>query len=161
MKNNSDQAVRLEASSDQNTEDLLIKSVQSSTRALIGSFREKTKLLINCSDPKLLLREGYQKDTAKQASQKFFGKSKVSFVANIPTPVRWQLTRFEDWKKKNYREFKHLFIELYFYNIWGDVVSRSSISSIWILNESIEFVIFHIASCHKVSTLISVVTTLI
>lgn len=84
-----------------------------------------------------------------------------SFVANIPTPVRWQLTRFEDWKKKNYREFKQLFIELYFYNIWGDVVSRSSISSIWILNESIEFVIFHIASCHKVSTLISVVTTLI
>jgi hypothetical protein len=81
LKNNPDQAaVRLEASSDQNT-DLSIKSVQSSTRALIDSFREKTKLLINCSDPKLLLREGYQKDTAKQASQKFFGKSKVSFVA--------------------------------------------------------------------------------
>ena len=126
MKNNSDQAVRLETFN-QNIEDLLIKSVQSSTRALIGSFREKTKLLINCSEPKLLLREGYEKDTAKQASQKFFGKSKVSFVANIPTPVRWQLTRFEDWKKKNYREFKQLFIELYFYNIWGDSVGLPSL----------------------------------
>ena len=71
----------LETSSDQNTEDLLIKSVQSSTRALIGSFEEKTKLLINCSDPKVPVREGYQKEIAKQASQNFFGKSKVSFVA--------------------------------------------------------------------------------
>jgi hypothetical protein len=62
-------------------EDSLIKSVQSSTRALIGSFRDKTKLLTDCSDLKLLLREGYAKDIAKQASRKFFPNSKVSFVA--------------------------------------------------------------------------------
>lgn len=59
----------------------MIKSVQSSTRALIDSFRNKTKLLTNCSDLKLLLREGYKTDTAKQASRKFFGNGKVSFVA--------------------------------------------------------------------------------
>ncbi len=59
----------------------MIKSVQSSTRSLIGSFRDKTEMLTHCSDLKLLLREGYQKDKAKQASQKFFGNRKVSFVA--------------------------------------------------------------------------------
>jgi hypothetical protein len=34
-----------------------------------------------CSDLKLLLREGHDKDIAKQASHKFFGDSRVSFVA--------------------------------------------------------------------------------
>jgi hypothetical protein len=64
-----------------NMEDSLIKSVQSSTRTLIESFRDKTKLLANCSDLKLLLREGYKTDIAKQAGKKFFGNNKVSFVA--------------------------------------------------------------------------------
>jgi hypothetical protein len=73
--------VHLRANSDQNMEDSMIKSVQSSTRALIDSFRDKTKLLTNCSDLKLLLREGYKTDIAKQAGQKFFGNGKVSFVA--------------------------------------------------------------------------------
>ena len=62
-------------------EDSLIKSVQSSTRFLIGTFRDKTQLLTNCSDLKLLLREGYKTDIAKQAAQKFFGNNKISFVA--------------------------------------------------------------------------------
>ena len=62
-------------------EDSLIASVQSSTRVLISAFRDKTNLLTNCSDLKLLLREGYQKDIAKRASQEFFRNSKVSFVA--------------------------------------------------------------------------------
>jgi hypothetical protein len=71
-------------------EDSLIKSVQSSTRALIGAFRDKTKLLTDCSDLKLLLREGYQKDIAKQASKRFFGNSKASFVAIDGTENQYQ-----------------------------------------------------------------------
>lgn len=78
MKSKSDHH---DAFSDQITEDSLITSVRSSTRALIGAFRDKTKLLANCSDLKLLLREGYEKNIAKQASQRFFRNSKVSFVA--------------------------------------------------------------------------------
>lgn len=62
-------------------EDSFIKSIQSSTRALIDSFRDKTKLLTNCWDLKFLLREGYDRNIAKLAAQKFFGNSKVSFVA--------------------------------------------------------------------------------
>ena len=56
----------------QNVEDSLIKSVQSSTRFLISTFRDKTKLLTNCSDLKLLLREGYKTDIAKQTAQIFW-----------------------------------------------------------------------------------------
>ena len=62
-------------------EDSLIKSVQSSTRFLISTFRDKTQLLTNCSDLKLLLREGYKTEIAKQTAQKFFGNSRISFVA--------------------------------------------------------------------------------
>ncbi len=62
-------------------EDSKINSVQSSTRALIETFRDKTKLLTNCSDLKLLLREGYDVNLAGQIAQKFFGETKVSFVA--------------------------------------------------------------------------------
>lgn len=62
-------------------EDSVIKSIQSSSRALIDSFRDKTKLLANCSDLKLLLREGYDRNIAKLAAQKFFANSKASFVA--------------------------------------------------------------------------------
>jgi hypothetical protein len=78
LKTESDRANKLQAMT---MEDLLIKSVQSSTRTLIESFRDKTKLLANCSDLKLLLREGYKTDIAKQAGKKFFGNNKVSFVA--------------------------------------------------------------------------------
>jgi hypothetical protein len=72
---------QLQARTAQNMEDSLIKSVQSSTRALINTFRDKTKLLSNCSDIKFLLREGYDQRIAKVAAQKFFGNSKVPFVA--------------------------------------------------------------------------------
>ena len=69
------------ASFDQNMDDSLIKSIQSSTRTLIDSFRDKTKLLTSCSDLKLLLRDGYDRNRAKLAAQKFFGNNKTSFVA--------------------------------------------------------------------------------
>ncbi len=75
-----DQASR-EADSGHSTEDSMISSVQASTRALIDAFGEKTRLLTNNSDLKLLLREGYKVDLARQTAEKFFGKMKVSFVA--------------------------------------------------------------------------------
>ena len=78
LKTESDRANQVQS---MNMEDSLIRSVQSSTRTLIESFRDKTKLLANCSDLKLLLREGYKTDIAKQAAKKFFGNNKVSFVA--------------------------------------------------------------------------------
>ncbi|MGB6592201.1 MAG: hypothetical protein WBE68_11910 [Candidatus Nitrosopolaris sp.] len=53
--------------SQDNDDDKLIKLVQSSTRTLMGSFRDKTALLSKCSDDiKLLLREGYDVKVAKQ-----------------------------------------------------------------------------------------------
>jgi len=40
----------------------LLKLVQTSTHNLMGSFRDKTELLIKCSnDIKLLIREGYER----------------------------------------------------------------------------------------------------
>ena len=46
--------------------DKLIKLVQSSTRNLMGSFRDKTEVLSKCSDDiKLLLREGYDVKIAR------------------------------------------------------------------------------------------------
>jgi hypothetical protein len=48
----------------------------------MGSFREKTGLLTECSDDiKLLIREGYDVKIAKETAQIFFGTSKVSFIA--------------------------------------------------------------------------------
>jgi hypothetical protein len=48
----------------------------------MGSFRDKTELLVNCSDDiKLLLREGYDIRIAKETAEKFFGKKKISFIA--------------------------------------------------------------------------------
>jgi len=42
------------------SDDKLIKLVQSSTHNLMGSFRDKTEQLAECSnDIKLLIREGY------------------------------------------------------------------------------------------------------
>ena len=68
--------------SQDNDDDKLIKLVQSSTRNLMGSFRDKTELLSKCSDDiKVLLREGYGINIAKDTAEKFFGKKKISFIA--------------------------------------------------------------------------------
>jgi hypothetical protein len=68
--------------SQDNDEDKLIKLVQSSTRNLMGSFRDKTALLSKCSDDiKLLLREGYDVKVSEETAEKFFGKKKISFIA--------------------------------------------------------------------------------
>ena len=64
-----------------NDDDKLIKMIQSSTRNLMGSFRDKTELLSKCSDDiKLLLREGYDVKVAKETAEKFFVK-KISVIA--------------------------------------------------------------------------------
>jgi hypothetical protein len=69
-------------SQNSNDDDRQIKMVQSSTRSLLGSFRDKTELLTKCSnDIKLLLREGYDVKIAKDTAEKFFGKKKISFIA--------------------------------------------------------------------------------
>src|SRR6266516_7451739 len=63
-------------------DDKQIKLVQSSTRSLMASFRDKTESLTKCSDDiKLLLREGYDVKLAKETAEKFFGKKKISFIA--------------------------------------------------------------------------------
>jgi len=63
-------------------DDKQIKLVQSSTRSLMASFRDKTGLLTKCSDGiKLLLREGYDVKVAGNTAEKFFGKKKISFIA--------------------------------------------------------------------------------
>jgi hypothetical protein len=68
--------------SQDNDDDKLIKLVQTSTRNLMGSFRDKTALLSKCSDDiKLLLREGYDVKVSKETAEKFFGKKKISFIA--------------------------------------------------------------------------------
>lgn len=75
--------------SQDNDDDKLIKVVQSSTRNLMGSFRDKTELLSKCSDDiKLLLREGYDVKVAIETAQKFFGKKKISFIAIDGTQSR-------------------------------------------------------------------------
>ena len=68
--------------SQSNDDDKLIKLVQSSTHNLMGSFRDKTELLTKCSDDiKLLIREGYDVNIARETAEKFFGKKKISFIA--------------------------------------------------------------------------------
>jgi len=63
-------------------DDKQIKMVQSSTRSLMTSFRDKTESLTKSSDDiKLLLREGYDVKLAKETAEKFFGKKKISFIA--------------------------------------------------------------------------------
>ena len=65
-----------------NDDDKLTRLVQSSTRSLMESFRDKTQSLSKCSnDVKSLLREGYDVRAAKQTVEKFFGKNKISFIA--------------------------------------------------------------------------------
>jgi deoxycytidine triphosphate deaminase len=64
------------------TDDKQIRLVQSSTRSLMASFRDKTESLTKCSDDiKLLLREGYDIRLAKETAERFFGKKKISFIA--------------------------------------------------------------------------------
>jgi hypothetical protein len=63
-------------------DDRQIQMVQSSTRSLLGSFRNKTELLTKYSnDIKLLLREGYDAKIAMNTAEKFFGKKRISFIA--------------------------------------------------------------------------------
>ncbi len=65
-----------------NDDDKLTRLVQSSTRSLMESFRDKTRSLSKCSnDVKLLLREGCDLRIAKQTAEKFFGNTKISFIA--------------------------------------------------------------------------------
>src|SRR5690348_8618556 len=63
-------------------DDKIIRIIQSSTRGLLASFRNKTQLLRECSDDiKLLIREGYDINTARDAANKLFGKCNVEFLA--------------------------------------------------------------------------------
>ncbi len=63
-------------------DDKQIKLVQSSTRSLMASFRDKTESLTKSSDDiKLLLREGYDIKLARDTAENFFGKKKISFIA--------------------------------------------------------------------------------
>jgi hypothetical protein len=56
-------------------DDKQIKLVQSSTRSLMASFRDKIESLTKCSDDiKLLLREEYDLKLARDTAEKFFGK---------------------------------------------------------------------------------------
>lgn len=72
----------LETSMDNSSQDEVIRSLQSSTRALIGSFRDRTKSLSTSSkDIKKLLRQGYDPNSSRHMAEKFFGQKKVSFVA--------------------------------------------------------------------------------
>lgn len=67
---------------EEQNQDYVIQSLQSSTRALINQFRDRTKFLSKFSkDIKILLREGYDIDVAKRTAASFFGKKKVSFIA--------------------------------------------------------------------------------
>ena len=66
----------------ENDQDVIIQSLQSSTRALIGSFRDRTEFLREHSqDIKTLLMEGYSLNIARTTAEKFFGRKKVSFIA--------------------------------------------------------------------------------
>lgn len=72
----------LEGKLGENNQDTIIQSLQSSTRALIGSLRDRTKSLSKFSkDIKILLREGYDIDVARHAAENFFRKKTISFVA--------------------------------------------------------------------------------
>ena len=65
-----------------NADDTMLRSLQYSTRALIGSFRDKTKMISTClNDIKKLLREGYDVNVARSIAEKFFGQTKISFIA--------------------------------------------------------------------------------
>jgi hypothetical protein len=63
-------------------DDKIVKIIQSSTRGLLASFRNKTQLIRECSnDVKLLTHEGYDIDIAREAAKNLFGKYNVLFLA--------------------------------------------------------------------------------
>ena len=56
----------------ENDQDVIIQSLQSSTRALIGSFRDRTEFLREHSqDIKTLLMEGYSLNIARTTARSF------------------------------------------------------------------------------------------
>jgi ferredoxin-fold anticodon binding domain-containing protein len=61
----------------------VIKLVQSSTRVLMTSFRNKAEELHKCSDDiKKLIRAGYNTEIVKEAARKLFGNDKgISLLA--------------------------------------------------------------------------------
>jgi hypothetical protein len=62
--------------------DKLIRVVQDSTKNLLFSFRDKASALRDCSeDVRLLIREGYNKETAHRTALSLFGKDTTSFLA--------------------------------------------------------------------------------
>jgi hypothetical protein len=63
--------------------DKIIKLVQSSTRSILGNYRERAELLRECSeDVKLLIREGHDPEIAQRTAERLFGtKDNVSFLA--------------------------------------------------------------------------------
>ncbi len=76
----------------QSTEDdKQIKLVQSSTRNLMASFRDKTELLTKCSDDiKLLLREGYDIKLAKETAVSLalvVGKKKFPNTSSLGSKI--------------------------------------------------------------------------
>ena len=62
-------------------QDRIIKLVQSSTRNLIDSFREKTETLSGSSDIGKLIREGYDPKIAQNIAKRLFGSDEVKFLA--------------------------------------------------------------------------------
>src|SRR5918994_6069214 len=63
--------------------DKIIKLVQSSTRSILGNYRERAELLRESSeDVKLLIREGHDPEIAQTTAEKLFGtKDDISFLA--------------------------------------------------------------------------------
>lgn len=63
-------------------EEASIQSLQSSTRAILDSFKQRANSLSSYSkEIRELLREGYDIATAKRVATKFFGSNKISFIA--------------------------------------------------------------------------------
>jgi hypothetical protein len=63
--------------------DKIIKLVQSSTRNILSSYRERAESLRECSeDVKLLVREGRDPEVAQNTAERLFGtKDNISFLA--------------------------------------------------------------------------------
>jgi hypothetical protein len=62
-------------------QDRIIKLVQSSTRNLIDSFREKAETLSGLSEIGKLIREGYDPKIAQNIAKRLFGSDEVKFLA--------------------------------------------------------------------------------
>lgn len=77
-----DTKTNLGALREEGTEDILVQSLQHSTRALIGSFRDRTKSITQSVDDIIvLLRQGYDLSIAGDTADKFFGRKKILFIA--------------------------------------------------------------------------------